>query len=172
MPSSADLEELFALCSDERLWAHRPSSRHQSPEQTKTMMDAWCNSWDECGLGTWVIRAREGEKLIGYGGCSLIGGSYWNLGYRFAVASQGQGFATEIARAAVERAREKLPAVPVAASILEHNPASSAVAQKLGFTLAYRGLDEGNPDPKAIRLIYADRALSFEQIAQIAAPSH
>jgi hypothetical protein len=35
------------------------------------------------------------------------------------------------------------------------------------MTLAYRALDTGNPDPSAVRLIFADRTLSAAQLADI-----
>ncbi|MGN7247635.1 hypothetical protein ACTHQ1_07875 [Janibacter anophelis] len=47
----------------------------------------------------------------------------------------------------------------------EHNHASRRVADKLGLTLQQRGPDAGNPDPAAVRLVYADRSLTPEQRA-------
>ncbi|WP_313813233.1 GNAT family N-acetyltransferase [Glutamicibacter sp.] len=169
-PVPADLDELYEICSDARVWEHRPSSRHRSPAQTRAMIDAWSAGWKKHGLGTWVVREAGDQAVIGYGGCTQVGDAYWNLGYRFTVAAQGRGFATEIARAAVHAAREAAGELPIIASILEHNGASEAVALKLGMKLAYRGLDRGNPDPSAIRLIYADRPLSFEQLSCIVNP--
>lgn len=51
------------------------------------------------------------------------------------------------------------------AYLLEHNLASARVAEKLGLSLQQRGPDVGSPDPEAIRLVYADRALSEAQLA-------
>jgi RimJ/RimL family protein N-acetyltransferase len=48
------------------------------------------------------------------------------------------------------------------AYLLENNRASAAVAEKLGLTLRHRGPDAGNPDPSAIRVVYADRPLPPE----------
>ena len=91
--------------------------------------------------------------------------AFWNLGYRFAPEAQGRGFATELASAAVEAARERRPELPVVAYLLENNPASAAVARKVGLALRHRGPDAGNPDPSAVRLVFADRALSEAELA-------
>lgn len=131
------------------------------------MVQRWISSWDTHQLGTWVIRTHDSPQVIGYGGCTWMAENYWNLGYRFKATVHGQGYATEIARAALDEARKRKPDIPIIASILEHNSASGAVAQKLGMELAYRGFDQGNPDPTAVRLIYADRVLSFEQLQKI-----
>lgn len=91
--------------------------------------------------------------------------AFWNLGYCFAPEAQGRGFATGLARAAVDAARERRPELPVVAYLLENNPASAAVARKVGLALCHRGLDAGNPDPSAQRLVFADRALGDAELA-------
>lgn len=105
--------------------------------------------------------------MAGYGGCSVVRESFWNLGYRFASEAQGQGFATEVSLEALKQANSNRPDLPVVASLLEHNKASARVAQKVGLVLQHRGLDAGNPDQTAIRLIYADRELKAERLSAI-----
>jgi hypothetical protein len=51
----------------------------------------------------------------------------------------------------------------VTAFLLEHNVASRATAERAGLRLIWRGPDAGNPDPGAVRLIYADRPLDARQ---------
>lgn len=51
------------------------------------------------------------------------------------------------------------------AYLLENNPASAAVAEKVALTLRHRGPDAGNPDPSAVRLVSADRELSETELA-------
>lgn len=87
-----------------------------------------------------------------------------NLGYRFAPEAQRRGLATELARTALATARDTRPELPVVAYLLEHNRASAAVTEKVGLTLRHRGPDAGNPDPSAVRLVFADRALSEEEL--------
>lgn len=49
--------------------------------------------------------------------------------------------------------------LPVTAYLLEHNVGSRRAAERAGLTLVWRGPDAGNPDPAAVRLVYADRDL-------------
>lgn len=114
-----------------------------------------------------VAPAPSGE-LIGNGGCTLLGGEVWNLGYRLSADHHGNGYATELASAAVERAHAVDPARPVIAYLVEHNRASARVAEKAGLALVHRTADAGNPDPSVQRLVYADRPLTGEQLAAAA----
>lgn len=51
------------------------------------------------------------------------------------------------------------------ASLVEHNRGSARVAEKLGLELVHRAPDVGNPDPGIVRLVYADRPLTADQLA-------
>ncbi|WP_395245394.1 GNAT family N-acetyltransferase [Agromyces sp. MMS24-K17] len=164
-PVRDDLDGLYAICTDPRVWAHFPALRHTDPAQTLAMIDRWAAGWEVDGLGTWVARLAGDDRVVGYGGCSVLGGVVWNLGYRLAADLHGQGLATELAGEAVRQAHEVAPGRPVIAYLLEHNAASAGVARKLGFDLVHRGRDAGNPDPDAVRLVYADRPLDAEQLA-------
>jgi RimJ/RimL family protein N-acetyltransferase len=166
-PLRGELDELFRICSDPRLWTHYPSLRHTQEEQTLAMIDRWSRDWDTNGLGTWTVRLNAENGVIGYGGCSVQHDTFWNLGYRFAADQHGHGYATELAFEAIHQAGVLRPDIPVVAYLLEHNAASAHVARRLGMTLTYRGPDAGNSDPSAIRLIYADRSLSEEQVTAI-----
>jgi RimJ/RimL family protein N-acetyltransferase len=53
----------------------------------------------------------------------------------------------------------------VIAYLVEHNRGSARVAEKLGLELVHRAPDVGNPDPAVMRLVYADRPLTSEQLA-------
>ncbi|HEY1701888.1 MAG TPA: hypothetical protein VGG75_19450 [Trebonia sp.] len=66
-------------------------------------------------------------------------------------------------------ARSARPELPVAALLLEHNRASAAVAERAGLDLIWRGPDACNPDPAAIRLVYADRPIDSDTIAKLTA---
>ncbi|WP_030013641.1 GNAT family N-acetyltransferase [Curtobacterium sp. S6] len=163
-PTGLDTEDLHRLYSDERTWRHLPSGRFETFEQTLEQLSIWESSWAS-GLGAWV--AHHAGRMVGHGGCALRDGGFWNLGYRFAPEAQGHGFASELSARAVQRARQLRPEVPVVAYLLEHNAASAAVARKTGLTQRFRGPDAGNPDPEAVRVVYADRDLTDRQLAAI-----
>jgi RimJ/RimL family protein N-acetyltransferase len=165
-PSPRDVDELFAIQSDPRLWWHYPSLRITERSQTVARIERWLDGWRANGLDTWVVRLRGGDALIGYGGCSLRG-EVWNLGYRLAPDVHGRGYATELAAEAMRHARALDAGRPIVARLLEHNKASERVAINVGMTLVYRGADAGNPDPSAVRRIYADRTLTAAQLAGV-----
>ena len=164
-PTRADLDAVHAINADPRVWTHFPSLRHTDIAMTVAMMERWERSWKEAGLGSSVVRLRSTGEVIGNGGCTLLRGEVWNVGYRIAADHHGHGYATEIAGAAVEHARVIDPDLPIIAFLVEHNRASARVAEKLGLRLMHRGPDAGNPDPSVMRLVYADRELTPEQLA-------
>lgn len=164
-PTAADLEALFAISADPRVWTHYPSLRHLTPEDTAAGMARWEASWVNAGLGSWVIRLRSTGEVIGNGGCTVLGGEVWNLGYRLSADHHGNGYASELAFAAIEQARALDRTRPVIAYLVEHNRASARVAEKVGLELVHRAPDAGNPDPSVWRLVYADRPLTPTQLA-------
>lgn len=163
-PTPSDVDELHAIYTDPRVWEHFPSLRFTDADQTRAMLQAWGEAWESDGLGPWIVRNAAGGAILGHGGCQLRRDTFWNLGYRFAPEAQGSGFASEVAACALAAAQEARPDVPVIAYLLEHNPASRRVAEKTGLTLRHRAWDKGNPDPEAMRLVFADRELNATEL--------
>jgi RimJ/RimL family protein N-acetyltransferase len=165
-PAPGDLAALFAINREPRVWTHYPSLRQTDPQSTRAQIARWLQEWAAMGLSFWVIREPGASAVVGYGGCAPRP-AFWNLGYRLSPAVHGRGYASELAAEALRRARTLDPGRPVIARLVEHNAASRRVAIKLGLTLAYRALDTDNPDPSAVRLIFADRTLSAGQLASV-----
>ncbi|MFK3979547.1 GNAT family N-acetyltransferase [Micromonospora sp. NPDC050397] len=162
VPERDDLAELYRLYADPQVWRDDPVSRHVDRDQTKAMIDRWRSTWSRDGLGMWVARGTEPAtrgRLVGIGGCFVRQGVAWNLGFRLSPAFWGQGYAQEIIRAAVAAAREARTELPLTAYLLEGNSRSQRATERAGLRLVWRGPDAGNPDPDAIRLLYADRDL-------------
>jgi len=161
-PTCEDLDEVHQLYADPGVWEHFPSLRHIDRAQTAEHLRREQHSWDEVGLGSWIARtpAPDGPgELVGVGGCNLRSGIAWNLGYRLARHAWGHGYAQEIIAAAQVAAAQVHPDLPVTAYLLEHNVGSKRAAERAGLHLVWRGVDVGNPDPSAVRLVYADRTL-------------
>lgn len=165
-PVDSDAEGIYAICSDARVWGHFPSLRHTSIEQSHAQLKHWMAAWERNGLGTWVVREPGNPRIIGYGGASITRDEFWNIGYRFAPDLHGRGYATEVSLEAMRQLKGLRPELPVVAYLLEHNVASARVAEKIGLTLVHRGPDVGNPDPQAVRLVYADRPLNATELAE------
>lgn len=154
----ADVDGWHRIHADPDVWTHFPSGRHTSRERTERFVASAIEDWRSAGLGYWSIRERPGGPIIGCGGCRLVPErDRWNLYYRFAPEGHGRGFATELARAAIGAANDVDQGRAVVAIMLEHNTASWRVAEKVGLTRVWAGPDEGNPDPSAVRYVYADR---------------
>jgi RimJ/RimL family protein N-acetyltransferase len=110
--------------------------------------------------------------MVGTGGCAVrVGTTWWNLYYRLTPPAWGRGLAAELVTAAIDAAHTVAPDRPVVAYLLEHNAESRGRAERSGLTLQWRGPDAGNPDPDAVRLVYADRPLSRELLDQVTAIS-
>lgn len=176
-PGLQDLDEVFEIYSDPRVWTHFPSGRMVKREEAEAFLLTRIADWEIDGLGIWIVRESEGGPALGTCGCGVRRmplvdewnpdriEAHWNLGYRFRPEAQGRGYATEISRLAIARAQELKPELPVIAYLLEHNMASQKVAEKVGLSLQHRGPDAGNPDPQAMRLVFADRTLNPTQLA-------
>jgi len=164
--TEGDIDLIYSLNSDRRVWAHFPSGVHTSRERTAALVAVQAAAWERDGLGYWTARLLDGT-FAGVGGCSVRDQVAWNVYYRFKPEAQGQGLASELVREACAAAAKVRPDLPITAFLLEHNLASKAVAEKAGLQLAWRGPDTGNPDPAAIRLVYADRELMPDVLAQL-----
>lgn len=163
VPQRGDLAELHQLYADPQVWRDDPMIRHSTRDQTEAMIDRWQAAWLRDGLGMWVARSAEPAtqgQLVGIGGCFIRCGVAWNLGFRLSPIFWGQGYALEIIRAAVSAAREVRADLPLTAYLLEGNTRSQRTTERAGLRLVWRGPDAGNPDPQAVRLLYADQDLS------------
>jgi RimJ/RimL family protein N-acetyltransferase len=175
---ATDLDDHVGLLSDPGTWAHLPSGRHTSAERTMEGIGHSLGHWQRDGLGYWTARLREdlpgtdlrAGDVVGTGGCALrVGTAWWNLYYRFTPAAWGRGLAAELVTAALGAAHAVAPERPVVAVLLEHNERSRGRAERAGLLLRWRGPDAGNPDPAAVRLVYADRDLDAALLARVVA---
>jgi RimJ/RimL family protein N-acetyltransferase len=134
-----DFEPIFAAASDPEVMRHitGPMSR----EDTWRRMMCGPGSWALLGYGYWVVERLDDGAVIGQVGLadfkrdmvpSIEG--LPELGYVFAAAGQGRGFATEAALAALAFADRELAAEQVVAIIDPDNGPSIRVAERCGFT--------------------------------------
>jgi RimJ/RimL family protein N-acetyltransferase len=151
-----DAEWLFPIFSDPDGWWYDPAGRHLSLERTQHFTERAAARWPSDGLSYWTVRRREDGAVVGLGGAQRHRTGTWNLNYRIAASSQGQGFAGEVARAAYEAATAVDPDVAFIAWVAPHNTPSRRVAERLGLT--DRGLRIDASDGQA-RMAYSDRAV-------------
>lgn len=93
--------------------------------------------WQRDGVGKWVAYRRGDGELIGRGGLTwteIDGRPTLELGWAIREQHRGHGYATEIGRAGLAFAFEKLDVEEVVAFTEVHNHASRAVMERLGMT--------------------------------------
>jgi RimJ/RimL family protein N-acetyltransferase len=149
-----DLEELFAIFSDPRGWWYYPTGRHTDSARTRDWLGRAAARFESDGLSYWTVRRRDDGTIVGVGGAQRQRTQAWNLNYRLSSSQQGQGFATEIGRAARSAASSLDSTVPFIAWIDPHNTPSRKVAERLGLT--NYGL-RSDPSDGRQRLAYGDR---------------
>jgi RimJ/RimL family protein N-acetyltransferase len=86
------------------------------------------------GSGLWLIHEKDRPDLVGTTGLRPLEDLGLEIFYSLAPASWGKGYATEAARAVLERALGSLGLPEVLAEVDEGNTASIAVIERLGMT--------------------------------------
>lgn len=166
-----DVDLLFDLLSDPRVWSHRPSAVHTDRRRTAAQVARYAADWRHDGLGYWTAWLADGT-FVGTGGCvrRRVGdgptGDLWNLYYRVAADLQRQGYATELARAGRAAAAQVAGDLPVVAVVLAHNVASRAVAEAAGLHLV-RGGPGGDGGGRFTSVLFADRPVPAGMVAEI-----
>jgi RimJ/RimL family protein N-acetyltransferase len=151
-----DLDDLFAIFSDPAGWWFDPAGRHTDPARTQDWLGRAAARFDEDGLSYWTVRRRDTGEIAGVGGAQRQRTRAWNVNYRLDTVHQGQGFATELARAAFDAATRVDDTVPFVAWIAPSNAPSLKVAERLGLTNYGLAID---PSDGQQRLAWADRPL-------------
>ena len=171
-PTAADVAELFSMYADPRVWQDDPLLRHPSIARTESAVERWAAGWQRHGVGPWVLRALHGPaagELVGVGGCSLPTTTAWNLAFSLRPEMWGQGYAQEVAAAGRGCAHALRPLLPVTAVVAARNVRSQRAVERAGLSRAWRGPDSKDPDPTSELVLYADRALSEEQVRVLTA---
>jgi RimJ/RimL family protein N-acetyltransferase len=136
MPKPEDLRDVFSIESDPATNKYRPAGSMKDLNEAKETLERWRNDWFTYGYGYWSVVLPSHAEVIGIGG---IARDRWkeqdvlNLYYRFSPNAWGHGYATELARIAVNMADEHLPDLPVIARIRFVNTPSRRVAERIGL---------------------------------------
>lgn len=119
---------------DERVTRYLTWEPHQSPEETKQLLEAWCGDYENPNRYNWVIE-YQGAPI---GNISVVRiderSEYAELGYCLGHAYWNQGFMPEAVRAVLEFLFAEVGVNRVGICHAVKNPASGRVAQKCGLT--------------------------------------
>ncbi|WP_073485235.1 GNAT family N-acetyltransferase [Streptoalloteichus hindustanus] len=132
----ADLTAMIEVHGDPETNRHNPTGP-AGPEEVREHLVAWQRDWARHGIGYWAIEVATTGEVVGFGGLRLFefdGRPALNLYYRFRPSAWGRGYATEMARAAVDWAHGVRPE-PVVIRTATTNAAAARVAERLGFPL-------------------------------------
>jgi ribosomal-protein-alanine N-acetyltransferase len=133
-----DFADLRRLHSDPRVMATLSAEGKPFREdQTRAFLDRAADHWKSHGFGLWIFREKASGYFVGYGGikhAELEGRDVIELAYAICSDHWRQGFATEIAMAALQHAFDTMPLDRIVAFTLPHNKASRGVMENCGFT--------------------------------------
>ncbi|HEY6970482.1 MAG TPA: GNAT family N-acetyltransferase [Candidatus Angelobacter sp.] len=134
-----DLDALAPIQSDPEV--ARFIGGVKTREQTQRRLEEWIQQYARYGYSKWAVVLRSNGELIGRCGLSpeqIDGRPEWELGWTFARAHWGQGYATEAAAAAMQHSFEKLGHKRLISLIRPGNSASVRVAERIGMTYERR----------------------------------
>jgi RimJ/RimL family protein N-acetyltransferase len=132
--TEADLDQFAELLGDPEVMRFYP--RPKTREEAQGWINWTRKNYEQHGYGLWVVETHDGTFV---GDCGLTWQSVGEdrdqleVGYHTVAGLQGQGFATEAARACVEFAFGHLGERHLVAIINPENQASRRVAEKLGM---------------------------------------
>ena len=133
-----DLEPWIALNADPEVMRFFPSLLDR--DQAQAGMTRINNSIAERGYGLWAVEVLGGAPFIGFCGirevpfqAAVLGPRAIEIGWRFARAHWGHGYATEGARASLAYGFDVLGLDEIIAMLVPDNQRSAAVCERLGM---------------------------------------
>jgi RimJ/RimL family protein N-acetyltransferase len=134
-----DADAYFAIHGDPATNVHNPAGPLRDPTAVPRVLDIWQRHWREDGYGYWTVRDPRTGRILGFAGVRPPlqddDEVFLNLYYRFRADTWGNGYATEVGRAALALAAKVAPGLPVTALIRPENAPSLRVAERLGLRL-------------------------------------
>jgi len=135
-----------ALCADPDVMRHIGSGATRTPEEAARAIRSFERGWSTRGYGLFAVADKRSGGLIGFAGLSSpqflpeILPSV-EIGWRFAKASWGRGYATEAASAALAFGVTDLGITDIVSICQTGNAASERIMQKLWMRLDRRTID-------------------------------
>lgn len=149
-PTPADRDFVVALYGNERvaatLWPD-PLGGPRTPEQAAAILDRFADHWTSFGYGPWIFTLLNGEA-VGIGGLhqtEVAGESALEVLYTIAADHWAKGYATEMAKAAIDTATALLGIDALVCFTLTTNRGSQIVMERAGFRFDRRITHAGLP---------------------------
>ena len=130
-----DLDDLAVILANPKVM-HFSAKGAKTKEETQQLLQKILSSYQTEGYGLYAVIHKDDRQLIGYCGLfvwSIEGQQEVEIGYRLSPDYWGQGLATEAAKAARDRAFDKLKLNNIVSIIQLKNIPSIRVAEKIGM---------------------------------------
>lgn len=153
VPQINDFERFYEIYSDPETNLFNPDGA-MDLEKAKESFAKMTEGWNKYNFSSWTIKLKE--KIIGFGGLSYrqYGDELkLNLGYRFDKEYWGQGFATELAKHAIDYGFEELQKDQIFAIVRPKHIASIKVLEKCNMKLSGKLNDVPNEEDSLIYII-------------------
>lgn len=151
-----DLTALAAIHSDPEV--SRFIGGVKSLDQTRQRLEQWREEYRHNGFAKWAVILRCSGELIGRCGLAIEqidSGPECELGWTFARAHWGNGYATEAAKAAMEYSFRVLGRQHLISLIRPGNKASTRVATRIGMN--YERMAQWNGESAMLYAAYAEK---------------
>jgi RimJ/RimL family protein N-acetyltransferase len=170
-PTEADAPEMEAIFGDDRVMNAIGHAEGETPEKTLERARRHVRFFETLGYCMYLARRRDTGEVVG--DCGVIPaeakGPATEIGWRFAPAHWGKGYATEAARAVLGDAYARTRLDEIIAITLPENERSQRVATKLG--MIERGIETWYSKPCRVYLMTREAWLSGSPPAGRAARS-
>lgn len=146
-----DAEDAYGMYGDRDVTATLPDEMFdESVEVTRRWLARKVEeqATSDSGLGMWAIEERSSGRVIGGAllkPARINGRDQVEVGYHFARAAWGKGYATEVARALVDYGFGELGLTRIVGVVLPENHASRRVLEKIGMEPEGMGDYDGFP---------------------------
>jgi len=133
--SPADLEAFHQLIIDDHVRRYLLNGDLYGREWSEERIRDSQALFDRCGVGIWLAQLKGSTELVGFCGLLEIPSVHPEPQLIYAIFERftGKGYATEMARAAIDHARIEAGFCEIVAGVDEVNAASVRVLEKLGF---------------------------------------
>lgn len=157
----SDRAPFAAICTDREVMEFLVSS--VLDRQTADLrIDKWSQLIEKHGWGFWAVELTQDRGFLGFAGLQVPDDQHpympcVEIGWRFARARWGNGYATEAAKEVLRIAFEILRLSEVIATTAAHNLRSSAVMQRIGMhgpEALFRFLDVPRENPLGDHVLY------------------
>ena len=136
-----DAQALCDLMSPQEVRQYLPTSVPYTLERAEKYISAQVQHWQTYSCGWWAAERKDVPGLVGWGGLQFLPDTQeMEVGYVIGKPAWGQGYATELAGAALAFGFDGLKLAEIIGLTDPKNTASQRVLQKIG--LKYCGLFE------------------------------